>query len=409
MSANPDDGAIERAAAEAPARRSPQANTLVIGLGGVLLLSAVGVLAHVLTTRSRDAVVDADFIELASPINGQLDALRVEAGDAVRTGQQLALVRDPRASEADVRRLRTALDTARADLDRLDRQLALERQLAVRFQQDASTYRRLETDRTGNELDQLQAARAREQEEVAFSQRDLQRQETLFRAGAIAETVVDRARTSLQQNRDQLQGIEARIRAQTNRLQAAESDLSLDRTRSSSDPLPRLQQSQLKLAQLEGEQAGSRRRVAGLEAQLRTAETLYRQQQQVWLEAPRQAVVWRVQARSGDTLRAQQPVLRLVTCSSRWVNTYVSEADLKRLQIGSRARVDLIGESLDLRGRVDLIRSGVGRLSGRDGEPSALPINLARESQVRVRIDSDVPAPPRKLCFVGYSARVIFP
>jgi multidrug resistance efflux pump len=409
MSANPDDGAIERAAAEAPARRSPQANTLVIGLGGVLLLAAVGVLAHVLTTRSRDAVVDADFIELASPINGQLDALRVEAGDAVRTGQQLALVRDPRASEADVRRLRTALDTARADLDRLDRQLALERQLAVRFQQDASTYRRLETDRTGNELDQLQAARAREQEEVAFSQRDLQRQETLFRAGAIAETVVDRARTSLQQNRDQLQGIEARIRAQTNRLQAAESDLSLDRTRSSSDPLPRLQQSQLKLAQLEGEQAGSRRRVAGLEAQLRTAETLYRQQQQVWLEAPRQAVVWRVQARSGDTLRAQQPVLRLVTCSSRWVNTYVSEADLKRLQIGSRARVDLIGESLDLRGRVDLIRSGVGRLSGRDGEPSALPINLARESQVRVRIDSDVPAPPRKLCFVGYSARVIFP
>lgn len=409
MSANPDDGAIERAAAEAPARRSPQANTLVIGLGGVLLLAAVGVLAHVLTTRSRDAVVDADFIELASPINGQLDALRVEAGDAVRTGQQLALVRDPRASEADVRRLRTALDTARADLDRLDRQLALERQLAVRFQQDASTYRRLETDRTGNDLDQLQAARAREQEEVAFSQRDLQRQETLFRAGAIAETVVDRARTSLQQNRDQLQGIEARIRAQTNRLQAAESDLSLDRTRSSSDPLPRLQQSQLKLAQLEGEQAGSRRRVAGLEAQLRTAETLYRQQQQVWLEAPRQAVVWRVQARSGDTLRAQQPVLRLVTCSSRWVNTYVSEADLKRLQIGSRARVDLIGESLDLRGRVDLIRSGVGRLSGRDGEPSALPINLARESQVRVRIDSDVPAPPRKLCFVGYSARVIFP
>ena len=86
MSANPDDGAIERAAAEAPARRSPQANTLVIGLGGVLLLAAVGVLAHVLTTRSRDAVVDADFIELASPINGQLDALRVEAGDAVSRG-----------------------------------------------------------------------------------------------------------------------------------------------------------------------------------------------------------------------------------------------------------------------------------------------------------------------------------
>lgn len=408
MSDIPAEEPADHAAAEAPARRSPQANTLVIGLGGVLLLAALGVLAHLLTTRSRDAVVDADFIELASPISGQLEALRVEAGDAVNAGQQLAMVRDPRASEADVDRLRTALNTARADLDRLDRQLDIERQLAGRFQRDAQTYRRLETDRTGNDLAQLQASRAREQEEVDFSLRYLQRQEALFKAGAIAETVVDRARTSLQQNREQLRGIDARIRAQTNRLQAAEQDLSLDRTRSSSDPLPRLQQSQLKLAQLEGELDGSRRRVAGLEAQLKTAEMLYRQQHQAWLEAPRPAVVWRVQARSGDTLRAQQPVLRLVNCSSRWVNTYVSEADLKRLQIGSRARVDLIGESLDLRGRVDLIRSGVGRLSGRDGEPTALPINLARESQVRVRIDSDVPAPPRKLCFVGYSARVIF-
>jgi multidrug resistance efflux pump len=97
-----------------------------------------------------------------------------------------------------------------------------------------------------------------------------------------------------------------------------------------------------------------------------------------------------------------------VNCASRWVTTYVSERDLKRLRIGSPARIDLIGEELDLRGRVDLIRSGVGRLSGKDDEPTPLPINLARESQVRVRIDSDVPAPARKLCFVGYSARVLF-
>ena len=389
-------------------QRSSRANTLVIGLGGALLLAAMGVVVHVLTTRARDAVVDADFIELASPISGQLAELTVEAGSAVRSGEQLARVDNPRASDADVRQLRTALTTAEAKLEQVEQELRLQTQLAAEFQRDAGNQRQLETARSTNDLEQLKANLARERQELAFSLRDVKRQEELYRAGAVSETVVDRARTAVEQNRDQMRAIEARIRAQTNRVQAAERNLNLDRTRGGTDPLPRLQETQLKLAQLAGERASAQRRVQGLEAQLKTAESLFQQQSNVWLKAPIPAVVWRVQARSGDTLRPQQPVLRLVNCKSRWVTTYVSESDLKRLKIGSRARIDLIGEDLDLRGQVDLIRSGVGRLSGKDEEPGPLPINLARESQVRVRIDSDVPAPPRKLCFVGYSARVIF-
>lgn len=391
-----------------PPQRSSRANAVVIGLGSALLLGAIGVVTHVLTTRARDAVVDADFIQLASPISGQLVELKVEAGTAVTSGEPLARVQNPRASDADVRQLRTALTTAEARLEQLEQELGLQRRLAATFSRDAGDQRRLETARSGNELDQLRANLARERQELAFSLRDVRRQEELFRAGAVSETVVDRARTAVEQNRDQLRAIEARIRAQTNRVQAAERNLNLDRTRGGTDPLPRLQESELRLAQLQGERAAARRRVKGLEAQLAAADTLFQQQSTVWLEAPIPAVVWRVQARSGDTVRPQQPVLRLVNCRSRWVTTYVSESDLKRLQIGSRARIDLIGEDLDLRGQVDLIRSGVGRLSGKDEEPGPLPINLARESQVRVRIDSDVPAPPRKLCFVGYSARVSF-
>ena len=395
-------------AGDAPPQRSSRANTLVIALGSGLLLAALGVVMHVLTTRARDAVVDADFIELASPISGQLMELKVEAGSAVQKGDPLALVQNARASDADVRQLRTALTTAEARLEQVEQELRLQGELADGFRRDASAQQELETARSSNDLDQLKADLARERQELAFSQRDLKRQEELFKAGAVAETVVDRARTAVEQNRDQLLSIEAKIRAQTNRLQAAERNLNLDRTRSGTDPLPRLQESQLQLAQLQGKRASAQRQVKGLEAQLKTAETLFQQQSNLWLEAPIPAVVWRVQARSGDTLRPEQPVLRLVNCASRWVTTYVSESDLKRLRIGSPARIDLIGEELDLRGRVDLIRSGVGRLSGKDDEPTPLPINLARESQVRVRIDSDVPAPARKLCFVGYSARVLF-
>jgi multidrug resistance efflux pump len=389
-------------------QRSSRANMLVIGLGSGLLLLAAGVVLHVLTTRSRDAVVDTDFIEIASPIKGQLVDLNVEAGDAVQTGAQLAKVDDSRASDAEVRRLQTALSTAEAELERVSSEQSLKAELAGGFARDASDQRRLETGRNAQELRQLQADRAREQQELAFSERDLKRQDMLYRAGAIAENVVDRARTTLEQNRDQLLAIEARIEAQNRRMQATARDLSLDRTRGETDPLPRLQNTKLDLARLAGLRRAAERQVQGLTAQLETAQTFYDQQRTAWLKSPTDAVVWGLLARKGDTLRPQQLVLRLINCRSRWVTTYVSESDLKRLRIGSRARIDLIGENLDLRGRIDLIRSGVGRQADRENDPTRLPINLARESQVRVRLDSDMPAPSRKLCFVGYSARVSF-
>jgi multidrug resistance efflux pump len=276
------------------------------------------------------------------------------------------------------------------------------------IQQDAQTQRQLDIARSSNDLDKLKAELDRERRELAFSVRDVTRQEELYRAGAVAQNVVDRARTAAAENSDQVRAIEARIRAQQNRLQAAGRNLSLDQTRSDTDPAPRLQESRLRLSRLQGERAAAQRQVEGLQRQLSSADRRYGQESDVWLDAPIDAVVWQLQARSGDSLRPQQKVLRLINCASRWITTYVSESDLKRLRIGSRARIDLLGEDLDLRGKVDLIRSGVGRLSANDEDPTPLPINLARESQVRVRIDRDVPAPARKLCYVGYSARVIF-
>lgn len=391
-----------------PPQRSSRANALVLGLGAGLMLAAVGVVIHLLTTRARDAVVDADFIELTSPIEGKLVGLQVDVGSAVRAGQPLARLQNPNTSEADVRQLQTALITARARLDQAEQELVEQQSQTRSFQQDAQAQRQLEMARSSNDLDQLRAQLARERKELAFSQRDVKRQEELYRAGAVAQNVVDRARTSADENSDQVRAIEARIRAQSNRMQAASRNLSLDQTRSDTDPAPRLQQARLRLARLQGERSAAMHQVQGLQSQLNSAERRYRQQSDVWLEAPINAVVWQLQARSGDSLRPQQRVLRLINCASRWITTYVSESDLKRLRIGSRARIDLLGEDLDLRGQVDLIRSGVGRLSGTVDEPTPLPINLARESQVRVRIDRDLPAPARKLCFVGYSARVIF-
>ena len=392
-----------------PPRRSARANLLVLLAGSGLLLAAVAMVVQLTTNRSRDAVVDAEVIDLNTPIGGEVRRLLVDVGRAVNRGEKLALVENLRASDGDLRQVQTALATARAQLDKTERELALTTSQEQTFAADALAQRQLELARDAHRLEELQALRRREQEEVAFSRRDLQRQQDLYRVGAVAETVVDRARTSLQKNREQLQALDAQLQAQQRLLEADRRDLTLTRTRSNIDPMPRLQEARLKRQQLESTRLAQQRQVAGLEGQLASSSRLYANNRRAWLVAPRPAVVWALMARSGDDLRPHQKVLQLVDCQRRWVTTTVSERNLKRLQIGSPAKIDLIGESLDLNGTVELIRSGMGRLNPPDGEPSPLPLNQTPESQVRVRILNDVPAPPRKLCFVGYGARVVFP
>jgi multidrug resistance efflux pump len=388
---------------------SRHANRLVIGVGSLMLVASVGVLSHVFSTRSRDAVVQADVVDLSTPITGELTQLNVDVGSQIRPNQPLATIDNIRASDGDLQRLRTALSTAQTSLEATERQLTLLRDDEETYSRDAAEQRRLTTERERNQLDQLKADLAREQQELGYSQRDLKRQEQLYQVGAVAERVVDRARTVVQTNRQQLAAIQARIRAENNQLDAAQRDLNLDRTRGNIDPTPRLQETQQKRKQMESERITQIKRVEGLKAELQSAETLLSRQREAVIKAPRPGVVWRLLARLGDDLQAQQKVIRMIDCDRRWLVATVTEGTLKQLKIGSEAKIDLIGEDLNLKGRVELIRSGVDRLSGGvNDNPIPVPVNQKSLSQVRVRILNDVPAPAQKLCFVGYGARVTF-
>ena len=360
------------------------------------------------TARSRDAVINATPIVLRSPVTGSLETLTVGPGVEVRPGQTLAIVVNPRAPRDVLKALETELATARGRLAELRTRRDLRKKLVAQLNLDARQQRSLEISRDQSEQDGLGFALDRARKELAFAKRETLRQDALFRTGAVAANVVDRARTTEEQRGREVRGLEAQLAGQGAVLQASRNDLTLRNNRSNSDPVVRLQEATIAMENAEGDLRTQSFQVSGLEQQLSVAKKEWQERNLARLVSPRRAVVWQLGAQKGDSIDAMQTVIQMIDCSKRWLTTTVAENDLNRIHLGSKARIELVGSRDKLRGEVIGIRSGIGRTQLGEEAPQPVPINLARESEVKIRILNDFPAPPGEFCYVGFTAKVSF-
>ena len=394
-----DDDAI-------PSSRRADLTILLISAG--LLITALAIVINFFTARSRDAVINATPIVLRSPVTGTLESLNVGTGVEVRPGQTLAIIVNPRASRDVLSALETELESARGRLQELRTRRDLRRKLVDRLTQDARQQRNLEVARDQGDRDNLGFALDRARKELAFAQRETKRQEELFRAGAVAANVVDRARTTELQRAREVRGLEAQVAGQAAVLEASRNELTLRNNRSNSDPVVRLQEATIALENAEGDVRTQAFQVSGLEQQVAVAKKEWQERSSARLISPRKAVIWQLGAQRGDSVDAMQSVIQMIDCSQRWLTTTVAENDLNRIRLGSKARIELVGSRDKLRGEVVGIRSGIGRTQLGEEAPTPVPINLARESEVKIRILNDFPAPPGEFCYVGLTAKVSF-
>ncbi|PSB39295.1 HlyD family secretion protein [Aphanothece minutissima] len=399
IAATDDDDAI-------PSSRRADLTILLISAG--LLITALAIVINFFTARSRDAVINATPIVLRSPVTGTLESLNVGTGVEVRPGQTLAIIVNPRASRDTLSALETELETARGRLQELRTRRDLRQKLVERLSQDARQQRNLEVARDQGDRDSLGFALDRARKELAFAQRETQRQEELFRAGAVAANVVDRARTTELQRAREVRGLEAQLAGQAAVLEASRNELTLRNNRSNSDPVVRLQEATIALENAEGDVRTQAFEVSGLEQQVAVARKEWQERSSARLISPRKAVIWQLGAQRGDSVDAMQSVIQMIDCSQRWLTTTVAENDLNRIRLGSKAKIELVGSRDKLRGEVVGIRSGIGRTQLGEEAPTPVPINLARESEVKIRILNDFPAPPGEFCYVGFTAKVSF-
>jgi len=266
------------------------------GFGIALVLGLVAGCENAAPKQRVQGYVEGEFVHVASPISGALEALPVQRGAQVKE-------RDPLFS------LECGAETAARD--EAARRLA-EGQAKL---EDAKKGKRpFELESAEAQLKQVRAA-------LELSEKEFARQESLFRSGVSSAGDLDRARSGRDQHRQRVSQLEA--------------DLQTAQLGSRSDQI-----------------AAAEANVRALEAALAKAEWDFAQKHQA---APEAGLVFDTLYRQGEWVAAGRPVVVLLPPANIKVRAFVPESRVGKIHPGGSARVFVDGVSEPFAGTVSFI------------------------------------------------------
>jgi multidrug resistance efflux pump len=413
--AYPSPEAVGRASI---AIRSPLANIVVVVASLGLLAWSVGFFkTRAASIISADAVINTNLVELKSPEEGIIEVLNVETGKSVEANATLFKIRNTKVSDLQAQTLTSRLNQYKTELAKAQASLEQQEQLTGLVAKDSQNQTVLESSEASTEIQQIQADIEGAQSRHRLAEKNYQRLSQLQAAGAIPAVQVDVARSEMEQRASDITSLEAKINTLEVNQAAINQGLTLSRTRSNYDPAIRLQEIELKKAQINQEISGLKQQLVDTTAEITQAKRDSQMRQQGQVQAPIAGIVWSLQAKSGQYVQRGDSLGKLADCNQRWVDAIVDDNLLNGLQVGTPAKVELRGGEANqvLTGKVQMIRSGLGRLNAGEDVMSPVERNLPHQSQVRVALDSPAQpaiatttAPNGNLCYIGYTGRVTF-
>jgi HlyD family secretion protein len=301
------------AAPVGPAPASGRGRALRRAAFGLLLLAAVAVAVGGWSVQkdgrvlSRNAVVRGDLTDMGTRFGGMLLSTEVQPGARVRAGDVLARLDD--------RHLRAQESEALAQLDALERDLALERAAIVQ-ERSSRTLRVQEIEaRALAAQGEIRAAQLRVSEAESYQRvRQELADNGIISSDAMREV---QSRTSLAR-----EGLAVSL----SNGKAAESAL-----RNSELELSGLALRQQRLGVLEAQLAAARARLARVRADI--ASTL--------ITAPADGTVVRWWVNAGGSVDVGTPVVSFSLGTRRWVEAWVDEDEASRIRVGDAATVTM--------------------------------------------------------------------
>ena len=398
--------------------RSPIANLVMVGISaGVFVWAWQFFQSRASTVVSVDAVVNGNLVDLKAPEEGTLTTVNAQRGEPIMAGKLLFALRNDRVNQLPLQEIKSRISQYRADLqraeDRRDRLMSLMTVANV----DNTAQGGLEQSEVSQRIRQVEAQIEGTQSKVSLAQVQIDRLMPLVREGAVPKASLDVPTAELAQHIQAIRALEAQISELRVNESAAQQGLSLSKTRSNYDPRIRVQELQIQIAEVRSEVASFQRRVQDSEKEMTQAQADLKKREEVSVNAPIGGVLWKLTSQEGKFVQRGEVLAQVADCQNRWVDALVDEGSVKDLTLGMAADVQLTGttENTVITGKIQTIRSGVGRLAA--GEDVAAPVtpNLPRYSQVRVVLDpatnvSNSTHQPNSgnLCYIGYTGRVTF-
>ena len=308
-----------------------------------------------------------DIIQVSAP-SGQVASsrvieLRVEVGDRVQTGQIIAVLDSRDRFQAALGEANQQVEVAKARLAQVKAGVEPEEVSARR-----AVVTQLEAQLAG-ELQTQKATIARLEAQVENAEMGLQRNQSLFAAGAISEEMLDTQKLEFKTAQETLNEQRARVEQTIQVLEAQ-----IREARATLNQTIEVQPTDVAVAQAEVGRA------------IANANRLQTELETAFILAPQAAQVLQIQTRAGETV-GNEGIVELGNTEQMVIVAEVFESDIGEIRQGQPAiAVSPTGAfSETLQGTVEAIGLQIAKRDVLDTDPTAA--TDARVIEVRIRLD----------------------
>ncbi|MGF1935567.1 MAG: HlyD family efflux transporter periplasmic adaptor subunit [Nostoc sp. ChiQUE02] len=341
-----------------------------------------------------------EVIKLSAPSSNEgnrVEQLLVKEGDAIKAGQVIAIMDNRDRLQATLGEAQKQVQVAKSRLNQVKagakqgelgaRQATVNRlqvELEGNIKTQQATINRIEAELLGQQRS-LQATVARVAAERRNAQAEVQRYETLYKAGAISSQEVDSRRLSAETSTQAL--IESQA-TQTRTVATLQQQLN-EAKANQNQTLASLQQ-QINEAKANLNQTAEVRPtdIANAQAEIdsaqATVEKIRAELAQAYVVAPKAGRILEINTRAGETV-GDEGIVALGQTDQMYAVVEVYQSDIKRVRPGQDVRVSSDSLRNELEGRVDWIGMQVKRQNLINADPSS---NIdARVVEVHVQLN----------------------
>jgi len=342
-----------------------------------------------------------EVIKLSAPSsNGEgkrVDQLLVKESDRVKAGQVIAIMDNRNKLQATLAEAQKQVQVAKSHLNQVKagakqgeigaRQATVNRlqvELEGNVKTQQATINRIEAELQGQQRS-LQATVARVTAERGNAQAEVQRYETLYKAGAISSQEVDKRRLSAETSTQAL--IESQA-TQTRTVTTLQQQLN-EAKANQAQTLASLQQ-QINEAKANLNQTAEVRPtdIANAQAEVDSAQAtgdkIRAELAQAYVVAPKAGRILEINTRAGETV-GNEGIVALGQTDQMYAVIEVYQSDIKKVRSGQEVRVSSDSLRNELEGRVDWIGMQVKRQNLINTDPSS---NIdARVVEVHVQLN----------------------